>query len=150
MLINLIRLKNNKSYRKKGFTLVEVLIAVAIFVFAMAGILHMFITCAFLNQANRNKSIATIHAEFVMEDIMEYMRNGDLISLQGNISSGMWNWDQGDIESNCTTIINDSEEIATSCINATNPLNITVEVSWKDKAQTKIRSLELKTLISKR
>jgi len=141
---------------KKGFTLIELLIAVAIFVFAMAGILHMFFACAFLDQANRNKSIATIHAEFVMEDIMEYMRNNELSSLPGKIDpspdpdEGDWDWNHVDIESNCSPAIDESEEIATSCINGTNPLNITVTVSWKDKAQVTTRFLELKTLISKR
>ncbi|MBU1121118.1 MAG: prepilin-type N-terminal cleavage/methylation domain-containing protein [Candidatus Omnitrophota bacterium] len=109
---------------KKGFTLIELLIAVAIFVFAMAGILHMFFACAFLDQTNRNKSIATIHAEFVMEDIMKYMENGDILPLQENITLGTWNWNHENIEANCSTVINDSEEIETSCINATNPFKV--------------------------
>ncbi len=135
---------------KKGFTLVELLIAAAIFAFAMSGILLMFINCAFLEQTNRNKSIATIHAESVMEDIMEYMRNNELSSLQDDIDLGEWNWDSDTIVSKCSTVINDSESITTTYVTATNPLDITVTVSWKDRAQTNTRSLKLETLISKR
>lgn len=160
MLINLGRFKKEQKLSKKGFTLVELLIAAAIFAFAMSGILLMFINCAFLDQVNRNKSIATFHAEFVIEDIMEYMKNGDLSSLQTEIEDADWDWDS----SSTPTIGNylgcslpyvypcvlNSESIITSCVEGTNPLEITVEVSWKDRAQTKTRSLELKTKIAKR
>ncbi len=153
---------------KKGFTLPEVLIAAAIFAFAIAAILKMFIGCAFLDQTNRNKGVATTHAEFVMEDIMEYMRNNTdsdpLASLQTTIDppevggEGAWNWDSDTIcnRLGCTSpcvypCVLNNESIATSYnTNTTNPLEITVLVSWKDRAQTNTRSLELKTLISKR
>lgn len=138
---------------KKGFTLVELLIAAVIFAFAMSGILLMFINCSFLDQANRNKSIATIHAEFVMEDIMEYMRSGDLVPLQNEIDSGVWNWDSVTIcnKLGCTSpCVLNSESITTTYVTATNPLDITVTVSWKDRAQANSRSLKLETLISKR
>ena len=146
---------------KKGFTLVELLIAAAIFAFAMSGILLMFTNCTFLDQANRNKSIATIHAEFVMEDIMEYMRNNDLDSLQTQIEEELaWNWDTNTIGNRlgcnppgCNPpyvypCVLNSESITTICVHDSKPLDITVTVSWKDK--TKTRSLKLKTLISKR
>lgn len=138
---------------KKGFTLVELLIAAAIFAFATAGILLMFINCAFLDEANRNKSIATTHAEFVLEDIMEYMKSADLSPLQTQINSGAWNWNTDTInnELGCTSpCALNSESIQTTYVAATNPLEITVTVSWKDKAQINTRNLELKTLISKR
>jgi len=143
---------------KKGFTLVELLIVAAIFAFAMSGILLMFINCAFLDQANRNKSIATIHAEFVMEDMMESMRSANVSQLQSNITNGTWNYSISKIGENlnCTSpyvypCVLNNESIATSYnINTTDPLDITVLVSWKDRAQTNTRSLGLKTLISKR
>jgi len=158
MLINVNRFKKEQKLPKKGFTLVEVLIAAVIFAFVMSGILLMFINCAFLDQANRNKSIATIHAEFVLEDIMGYMRDGgDLDGLQEKIDpalggKGDWDLNSVRIDSECSTVINDSEEIETSYneYEPANPLEVTVRVSWKDRVQAKTRSLELKTLIAKR
>jgi prepilin-type N-terminal cleavage/methylation domain-containing protein len=126
---------------KKGFTLPELLIAAAIFAIAMAGILQMFISSAFLDQANRNKSIAVTHAEFVMEDIMEYMRSGsgDLALLRTRIDLKDWTWDNTTIgqKLGCAVYpcVLDSESIT---------------VNWRDRAQTNIRPLSLRTLISKR
>jgi len=155
VLINLTRFKKEQKLSKKGFTLLELLIAAGIFAFAISGILLVFINCALLDKANRNKSIATSHAEFVIEDIMEYMRTNELDSLQNNIvNNGMWNWNNAAICNNlgCAPCVYpcvlNSESITTSCINATSPLEITVTVSWQDRAKT--RNLELKTLISKR
>ncbi|MCX5713141.1 MAG: prepilin-type N-terminal cleavage/methylation domain-containing protein [Candidatus Omnitrophica bacterium] len=142
---------------KKGFTLSELLIAAAIFALAMAGILQLFISCAFLDQANRNKSIASTHAEFTMEDIMEYMRNNELSSLQSQINSGNWNWNSATICSKlgcgvCTypSVLN-SESIATTRFSSsTDPLDVMITVSWKDRPNASLRSLILKTEIAKR
>jgi prepilin-type N-terminal cleavage/methylation domain-containing protein len=143
-----------KGLSNKGLTLLELLIAAAIFAFAMSGILYMFINCAFFDQANRNKSIATTHAEFVLEDIMEYMRSSDLNLLQTGIASGVWNWDSSTIsnELGCTgyPCVLNSELINTAYVSATDPLNITVTVRWKDRAQTNERNLTLETSISER
>jgi prepilin-type N-terminal cleavage/methylation domain-containing protein len=147
-------LKNN--YPKKGFTLIELLLAAAIFAFAMSGILCMFINTAFLDQANRNKSIATTHAEFVMEDIMEYMRTSDISSLQTQIETPnlVWNWNTDTIGNRlgCASpyaypCVLNSESITTTCVHGSDPLDVTVTVSWKDRAQANTRSLALETLI---
>ncbi|MBN2830874.1 MAG: type II secretion system protein [Candidatus Omnitrophica bacterium] len=55
--------------KKKGFTLPELLLAVAILAFAISGMLYLFVNCSFLNNSNRNLSIATSHGQFVMEGI---------------------------------------------------------------------------------
>lgn len=161
---------------KKGFTLSELLIATAILALAMSGLLLLFVNCAFLDQANRNKSIATAHAAFVIEDIMEFMRDAEVSSLQNEIvNNSRWNWDSCTIcnELGCVSpppclspcqvypCVLNSESITTTCIDVdpTNDLNpivppkiveITITVSWKDRGQVNTRSLELKTLISKR
>jgi prepilin-type N-terminal cleavage/methylation domain-containing protein len=141
----------------KGFTFPELLIAAVIFALAMCGILLMFISCGFLDQANRNKNIAAGHAELVMENIIDYMRSGDLTPLQGQIDAATWNWDSDDIGAKlgCASpyvypCVLDSESITTTYVAATNPLDVTVTVSWKDRAQTNTRSINLETLISKR
>jgi prepilin-type N-terminal cleavage/methylation domain-containing protein len=142
----------------KGFTLMELLIVAAIFAFVTSGILSMFIGAAFLDQANRNKGIATIHAESVMEDIMEYMKSGDISPLQTAITSGAWNWNSAAIcaklgcSSSCAyPCVLNSESITTTWVNdSLDPLHVKVMVSWKDRAQANTRALALETLISKR
>jgi prepilin-type N-terminal cleavage/methylation domain-containing protein len=142
---------------KKGFTLLELLVATAIFAFAITAILQMFISCSFLDRVNRNKSIAATHGETVVERIVEYMRSGELATLQGQVASGTWDWNTSAIGSNlgCASpyvypCVLDNESIATSCTNGTDPLNVTVNVSWKDSAQTNTRSLSFSTLIGSR
>lgn len=130
---------------KKGFTLIELLIAAAIFAFAMSGILLMFTNCAFLDEANRNKSIATIHAETAME----YIKSQSFTTIQNNLcnNNGIWS---------LTAILNPvgltNEGINVSCTqnccNNLNWLDMTVNVSWFDKGQ-RSRSLTLGTSISK-
>lgn len=151
------KMKLINKWASKGFTLVELLIATIIFAFAISGILLLFIKCASLDQANRNASIATTHAESVMEDIMEYMRSADITPLQAQIETPnlAWNWNTATIGSKlaCPSpyvypCVLDNETITTTCVHSSDPLEITVKVEWKEL--TRQRSLELKTLISKR
>jgi len=124
----------------KGFTLVELILTVAILAFAISGILLLFINCAFINEANRNLSIATSHAQFVMEDI----RSSQFGTLKADINNGSWNWDTTAINSAGLTALN-IESIATQAA-GTEPLDITVTVAWQDRAQRN-RSLVLETLL---
>ncbi len=142
---------------KKGFTLVELLMAVAILAFAMSGILLMFINCAFLDQANRNKSIATIHAETAME----YIRSQTFSTIQNNLCTSVVSplvpepvtWSLGPATLNLSGLTSESIN-ATTTSNCCSRipldwLDITVEVKWKDRAQTNERNLKLGTSISK-
>jgi prepilin-type N-terminal cleavage/methylation domain-containing protein len=137
---------------KKGFTLPELLIAAAIFAFAMSGILLMFINCAFLDQANRNKSIATIHAETAME----YIRSQTFSTIQNHLCTSEVppvpvSWSLGPATLNLSGLTNESINATTTLICCSKSpldwLDITVKVEWE--AQKKTRSLELKTSISK-
>lgn|GEM_PF-1914144 len=137
----------------KGFTLPELLIAVMILAFVIAGILQVFITCALLDRANRNKSIAMAHAEFVMEDIMEYARVNELSTIDLN----SWNWNSATIGNRlgCPSpyaypCILNSETIVAAATGSSNPLGVIITVSWKDRHNSNTRHLELETLISKR
>jgi len=148
----------NRGGASKGLSLMELLIAAAIFAFVMSGILYMFVSTAFLDSANRNKSVATTHAESVMEDIMEYMKSGDISPLQTAITSGAWNWNSVTICSKMGCVspcaypcVLNSESITTTWVSdSLNPLHVIVTVSWKDRAQANTRTLALETLISKR
>ncbi len=144
---------------KKGFSLFEVLVAAAIFAFAMAGILPVFIKCGLLDQTNRNKGISATHAEAIMEDIMEYMRNHETSDLQLNLAT----WNLNTVAAigsqlGCTLpyvypCVLDNESITTTYSDA-DPVNhpplITVTVQWNNKLQTNARTLTLRTYTSKR
>jgi len=141
---------------KKGFTLSELLIAAAIFAFAMSGILLMFINCAFLDQANRNKSIAIIHAETAME----YIRSQTFSTIRNNLCTSVVSplvpepvtWSLGPATLNLSGLTSESiNAITTQTCCSRIPLDwldVTVNVSWLDKGQ-RSRSLALGTSISK-
>ena len=137
---------------KKGFTLVELLMAAAILAFAMSGILLMFINCAFLNQANRNNSIATIHAETAME----YIKSQTFSTIQNHLcTSGVspvpvtWSLDPATLNLSGLTSESINATTTQTCCSRSplDWLDITVRVEWE--AQNKTRSLELRTSISK-
>lgn len=137
---------------KNGFTLPELLIAAAIFAFAMSGILLMFINCAFLDQANRNKSIATIHAETAME----YIRSQTFSTIQSHLCTSEVHpepvtWSLNPVTLNLSGLTNESINATTTPIccseNPIDWLEITVRVEWD--AQKKRPFLELVTSISK-
>lgn len=53
----------------KGFTLTELLLAAAILVFALTGLLLLFINCILLNESSRNLSLAYNAIQTKMEEI---------------------------------------------------------------------------------
>lgn len=140
------------SNTNKGFTLVELLIATAIFAFVMSGILLMLISCASLDEANREKSIATIHAETAMENI----RSQGFATIQANYPPGGTSYALNLTGLNITNpLTNENINFTTQycCDSTGNPnclncLNITVNVLWLDKGQRN-RNLTLGTSISK-
>ncbi|MBU1121119.1 MAG: type II secretion system protein [Candidatus Omnitrophota bacterium] len=63
----------------KGFTLVELLIAVVILISAIGGALLSLTHCILLNETNSNLAVAANDAQFVLEQVKEL--------AYGNISS---------------------------------------------------------------
>jgi len=112
---------------KSGFTLSELLLAAAILVFVLAGLLALFLNCMVLNDANRNLTLATSHAEYVMEEI----KNTAFTSIKSKIDNGDWDWNTTTIGSKGLTALN-NESIDTNAT-STDPLDVTVTVIWKDR-----------------
>jgi len=109
----------------KAFTLTELLLAAAILAFVIAGLLMLFINCAFLNTANRNLTVAIAHAQFAMEEI----KNTTFASIGTNYNGICWN--ATDIQ-NKGLIPLDTESICFS-ITGSDPLNVWAGVTWKDR-----------------
>lgn len=54
---------------KKGFTLLELIIAMAIFVSVVTGLFVTFTACVFLNRSNSNLIIAANDAQYLLEEV---------------------------------------------------------------------------------
>ena len=115
----------------KGVTLIESLFATTILVVALCFLLEFYVNCLFLNDTNRNLSLAVSHAEYVMEEI----KNSDFTGLESMIISGSWDWNEEDIL---------SKNLA---FRSGDPLGISVRVSWNDR-DSRARYKELQTLIT--
>ncbi|MBU0549139.1 MAG: type II secretion system GspH family protein [Candidatus Omnitrophica bacterium] len=131
-----------KKRSKRGFTLTELLLAAVILAFVLSGLLLLFIHCLFLNESNRNLSIAIMHAQFVMEEI----RDATFWGIEPSITTGTWDWSQADITSGGLIPLS-NETIDTSVTQSGNPLGISVMVNWMDR-NARQRSASLQTSLT--
>lgn len=124
-----------------GFTLVELLITVAILAFSIAGILACYTTSSRMAESSRNLTMATSHASYVLEDI----RNTLFANVATNIASGYWNLTSTQLNSRLLGPLN-NESVTTTNLGGTNPIDVQVVVSWND-AQGRAKTLTLRTLV---
>lgn len=127
----------------KAFTLIEVLLASALLVFTLPVILMLFANCIFLNASNRALTIATSHAQGVMEEI----KDTKFSAIETNINNGSWNWNiSNNIEGRVLTVL-PGETIDTYFIGSGSSvlLNVRTTVEWKERGQ-RSRSISLETL----
>ena len=129
---------------RAGFTLSELLLAAAILVFVLAGLLALFLNCLVLNDANRNLTVASTHAQYIMEQI----KSTDFAQVESKINNGDWDLNTSQIQSapyNLAALSNES--INTNVTQSGNPLGISVAVQWNDRGG-RPRSAQLDTLIA--
>jgi prepilin-type N-terminal cleavage/methylation domain-containing protein len=121
--------------RKLGFTLSELLVSAAILAFVFSALILLFINAGFLNEANRNKTIAVSHAQFTLEEVKN--------TVFTSIASA--NWNSVTIASKgLTPLNNESINIA---VTGTAPKDVLVTVNWRDRRQRN-RSASFSTLIT--
>lgn len=120
---------------KKGFSLVELLLAAVILAFTLTGMLAVFTSCLFLNDANRNLAIATGHAQFAMEEL----KQAAFQSIAGA------NWNSAAITAKGLSPL-DNEQISIN-VSGSSLLDAVVNVSWKDRG-IRNRNVVLETLIA--
>lgn len=133
---------NVMNRTQKAFTLVELLVVVAILAYSLSAILATFSNTVALNEMSRNLTTATTHAEYILENI----RSTSVFSnIATNISSGTWNWSASTVSTNGLNALNNESITTTS--SGSNPLTVTVTVSWND-LQGRSRSKSLQTMIS--
>jgi len=123
--------------RRKGFTLPELLLAVAILGFVLVSLLFLFTSCLFLNESSRDLSFAVSHAEYVMEDIKntsfpQIPAKAGTMDATAITAAGL------------TPII--GESIVTA-VSGTDTLTVTVTVNWSQRG-IRSRSAVLTTIIA--
>ncbi len=55
--------------KNKGFTLMELMVAVAILALVLAGLLMTYVSCILLNQTNINLTKASTEAQLILEEL---------------------------------------------------------------------------------
>jgi prepilin-type N-terminal cleavage/methylation domain-containing protein len=135
------------SYRRetifaiKGFTLVELLIAVMIISIAFLAVLQLFSTTLFSAATNRNTSIAMTHLQYVMEDI----KSTKFIDIVNKINAGNWNMNSAQITAAGLQSL--TNETIASQVSGTTLLTVTTTVNWFDN-RNRPRNISLKTFFS--
>jgi len=134
----------------KGFTLLELLFAASIMAFTLTGLLTLFITTMFLNQSNRNTTIATSHAEHVMEEIkntnfLSIYSTFNSMSRSGSAITTQWS-PINNLLRNET--ISTSVSVSAGTIASPLLLDVTVNVSWNDRGSRTREPVVLRTFMA--
>lgn len=112
---------------KKGVTLVELMLVVAIMAVTVSGFLLLYVRIMFLDELNRSKTRAIGHTQFVMEGIKAQHFN----LINSSISSGNWNFNSAGITALGLNPLR-GESIVTSASGST-LLNIAVTTNWQNR-----------------
>ena len=130
-----MRLKLVKRLSKRGFTLAEVLLAVAILAFALCGILGTYLACFNLTITSKNVNIATSAAQGVIEEIRNTPYSRMVDDHQVQLGGQFYNLTlvSGNLYCLNFTVNNLPQNMGVVYINQANPdfLTVTAEVSWK-------------------
>jgi prepilin-type N-terminal cleavage/methylation domain-containing protein len=113
-----------KNALNKGFTLLEVLVALGILVIAITGLLYAFINCILLNESNGNLVKAANDAQYVLEQIKgeDYSDIDDFVT---NFNTSQF--------SNLN-----NEQVAFSEANiGTDIADITLNVTWTERGRNR-------------
>ncbi len=126
----------------RGVTLVEVMLAAGILIFALSGMLALFIHCMNLNQASRHTAEASSHAQMIVEQI----RTTNFGAIEGNITQ--WNLTTSQLQSSPYSLNTLTNETAITNVTISgNPLGISVTVAW-DERGSRSMSTRVDTLLT--
>jgi len=137
-------MRNINLDKKRGFTLLELIIGMVILVTAIVSLIAAYIGCFTLNQSARNLTIAINDGQTVMEEIRK-------TNIPDSITSQDWTtWASTNPPDGggCNRLENESITVTYPSGIAATPLQVLVTVNWKEKNRT--RSTQLVTLISER
>jgi prepilin-type N-terminal cleavage/methylation domain-containing protein len=111
--------------RSKGFTLVEVLVTVAILGGTVGALLTFFVQSMELNNVSRDMSVGVSHAQYVLEEIRS--SSGVIVN---QIDAGAWNCNTDEAFSSRELLRLNNETIQVTYA-GTDVLTITVALAWQ-------------------
>jgi len=130
--------------KNSGFTLLELMIGACVLILGLVALISAYIGCFALNESARNLTIATNHAQCLMEKIRDY-------NIPSNITQEDWTtWAATDLPDGggCNTLNNETINVTYPSGTGANPLEILVTVNWTEKNRS--RSVQFSTLLTER
>ncbi len=125
---------------RKGLTLAEILLSLAIIVIAFSAIILVFASCVVLNEASREQTIAIAHANYVMEDI----KNTNFGTIKNN-GDTQWDFDITALTNKGLNAL--SNESIDTQVSGSDLLDVVVTVTWQNRRQV-TQSVPIETLIA--
>jgi len=113
-------------FKKNGFSLLGLMLAIAIAALVITGSLSVFINCIFLNEANNNLMIAVNDAQSILEEVktLTYAEIDDYIPVQlNNLDNEVITFQPNDIDARIR--------------------DVTVTIAWIEKGRN--RNFQLST-----
>ena len=131
---------------RRGFTLIEVMVAMMVFVGAVAGFCGFYVTTARLNESSRNLTQALNDARVVMEAMRDTAQSGGLTGAAG--VTGVY--PQGTNLAPAFSLASlQNEAIRSTYANAAaDPLQVTLQVTWDEWGRPRAASFD--TLVTRR
>lgn len=119
-----------RTKKKTGTTMIEVLIAVTVFGFAMAGLLACILSTIYLSEVSRNSTIITSDLKNIMEKISATSFDRITSDFPNGVQDGPIAHPYQNIVGGYTLT---NEHITVTYPNvASDPLEIHVTATWKD------------------
>jgi len=110
----------------RGFTLVELLVSVGILVFVLMAVLGLFVEMLHLNNMSREMTLATSHAQHILEDIRS--SSGVIINQIDNYE---WDFDTDEKFAQKGLLRIKNEIIEVNYDDTQTPMPLTVSVTWE-------------------
>ena len=138
--------------RARGFTLVEVMISMAVLAVTILGVLMMLMAAEALSEDSKNLTQAVEDARSIMERIRKDVEtNADMATFVTNYPESLYEDWVTDQQAAATEFVNlDGEAVDVTLGDAgDDPLDVTVTVSWNARGG-RARSTMLQTQITNR
>ena len=137
---------------KQGVTIVEVLISAFVLSIGITGSLAYFTTAQAATQVSRHKTVATAHAEYVLEEMSALAALTDITQCAieeetCEVEPYELYWDAFVAAQNLDSLLNEDINVNLGGDLRADPLPITITVSWDVGAST--RSISLTTELTK-
>lgn len=119
-----------KIKSNKGVTLTELMSSIVIISMTVFSLIGVLVNMNVLNELNRERTLAVVHAQHIMEEI----KDSHFTGLEMIINNGGFNLSTGQLSTapyNFLPLPNES--IITSIVSSGNPLRIEVRVNWLAK-----------------